>query len=74
MSAMWDPADAGLVALKAASDARAQRAVRVTFADSTKWLFNGYVGCTNAPTGAGQQLVKTPLTMKVNGRTTTYAT
>jgi hypothetical protein len=73
MTALWDPADAGLTALKTASDARAQRAVRVTFSDSTKWLFNGYVGCTNAPTGSGQQKVTTPLTINVFGRTTTYA-
>ena len=74
MTANWDPTDAGMVALKTASDARAQRAVRVTFSDSTKWLFNGYIGATNAPTGSGQQKVTTPLTINVFGRTTTYAT
>ena len=74
MTANWDPTDAGMVALKTASDARAQRAVRVTFSDGTKWLFTGYIGATNAPTGSGQQKVTTPLTISVFGRTTTYAT
>lgn len=74
MNALWDPSDAGLVALKTASDARAQRAVRFTFSDGTKWLFNGYVGVTLAPTGSGQQKVTTPMSFTVNGRTTTYAT
>jgi Phage tail tube protein, TTP len=74
MTANWDPSDAGMVALKSASDARAQRAVRVTFSDATKWCFNGYIGATNAPTGSGQQKVTTPLTINVFGRTTTYLT
>lgn len=74
MSAHWEPSDTGLVALKAASDAKTQRAVRFTFADGTKWLFSGYVGCTLAPTGSGQQKVSTPLSFSVNGRSTAYAT
>jgi len=74
MTAHWDPADASLVALKAASDAKSPRAVRFTFSDGTKWLFSGYVGCTLAPGGSGQQKVTTPLSFSVNGRSTAYAT
>lgn len=74
MGSIWDPADAGLVALKSASDARAKRAMRITFSDSTKWLFNGYAGVSLSPTGNAQQKVTTPMVFTVNGRTTTYAT
>lgn len=74
MTANWDPADTGLIALKTASDAKAIRAVRITFSDSTKVLFAGYVGATNFPTGSAQQKVSTPLSFNVYGRPTAYAT
>lgn len=73
MGSIWDPSDAGLVALKAASDARAKRAMRVTFSDGAKWMFNGYAGVSLSPTGNAQQKVTTPMVFTVNGRTTTYA-
>lgn len=74
MTAQWDPASTALLALKAASDAKAKRAVRFTFADGTKFLFVGYVGCTLIPTGNAQELVTTPIVIEGVGRPTTYAT
>lgn len=74
MTANWDPSDAGLIALKSASDARALRAVRVTFSDSTKWLATGYIGCTLTPTGQAQQKVSTPIVITAYGRPSTYST
>ena len=72
MTANWDPSDAGLVALKSASDARAQRAIRFTFSDSKKWVFNGYIGCTLSPTGQAQNKVSTPLTITAYGKPRAY--
>jgi hypothetical protein len=74
MTANWDPADAGIVALKTASDSKAVRAVRITFSDSTKVLFAGYVGATNFPTGSAQGKVSTPVSFNVYGRPTAYST
>lgn len=72
MTANWDPSDAGLVALKAASDSRAQRAIRFTFSDAKKWVFNGYIGCTLSPTGQAQNKVSTPLTITAYGKPRAY--
>ena len=73
MTALWDPADAGLVALKAASDARSQLAIRITFAGGQKTVFTGYVGCTLLPTGSAQQKVETPVTFTMFGRPSHYS-
>lgn len=71
---IWDPADAGLIALKVASDNQAQRAIRFTFAGGQKVLFNGYVGATLLPTGTAQDKVNTSVAMTMFGRPTIYAT
>lgn len=71
---IWDVADAGLVALKAASDAKAQRAVRFTFSNAQKFLFTGYIGCSLQPTGTAQDKVTTPVVITGFGRPKTYAT
>lgn len=73
MECFWDPSDAGLAALAAASDIKAKRAVRITFADGSKYLFNGYVACAMAPQGSAQDLVTTPVTITVDGRGTFYS-
>lgn len=70
---IWDPADAGLVALKAASDAKAQRAFKFTFASGAKVLFVGYVGCSMLPTGSAQDKVTTPVVVTMFGRPTAYS-
>jgi hypothetical protein len=71
---IWDVADAGLIALKAASDNKAQRAVRFTFANGQKFAFNGYVGTSLSPTGQAGDKVTTPVTLTAYGRPTVYAT
>lgn len=70
---IWDVSDAGLVALKAASDAQAQRAIKFTFANGQILVFNGYVGCTLLPTGNAQEVVKTSVVITMYGRPTVYA-
>lgn len=71
---IWDAADAGLVALKAASDNQAQRAIRFTFANGQKVVFNGYVGYAGLPIGNAQDIVKTSVVITMYGRPTIYAT
>lgn len=71
---IWDPADAGLVALKTASDNQAKRAFRFTFSNGYKFLFNGYVGANLQPTGQALGLVKTPVVITAEGKPTSYAT
>jgi hypothetical protein len=70
---LWDPADAGLVALKAASDASARRAVRFTFSGGQKLVFNGYISCTLLPVGNAQDKVTTNVTINLDGNPTVYA-
>lgn len=74
MTAQWDPASTALLALKAASDAKAKRAIRFTFSDGTKFLFVDYVGCTMIPAGNAQELVTTSIVIEGAGRPTAYAT
>ncbi len=71
---IWDVADTGLVALKSASDNKAKRAFRFTFANSQKLLFNGYVGCTLLPVGTAKDKVTTPTVITMHGRPTVYST
>lgn len=69
----WDPADAGLVALKSASDGQAQRAILFSFASGQKFVFNAYVGCSLSPTGSAQDLIKTAVVFTALGGPKTYA-
>lgn len=69
----WDPSDAGLVALKSASDAQQQRAILFSFANGQKFVFNAYVGASLAPTGAAQDLIKTSIVFTALGGPKAYA-
>lgn len=71
---IWDVSDAGLIAMKSASDAKAQRAIRFTFSDSSKMVFNSYVGCTLLPAGNAQDLTTTKSVLTLFGRPTYYTT
>ena len=70
---IWDPADAALVAFKAAADNQALRAARITFSGGEKVLFNAYVGATLLPTGQAQDKVITSVVLTMFGRPTIYA-
>lgn len=55
---LWDVANAGQIAMKAASDAQAQRAFKITFGTGGKiMVFNGTVGFVGAPGGSAQDKV-----------------
>jgi hypothetical protein len=71
---LWDAADAGQIAMKAASDAQAQRAFKFTFGTGGPIMaFNGYVGFTGAPTGSAQDKVVSPAVVTAFGSPTYYA-
>lgn len=70
---IWDVSDAGLLAMKTASDNKAQRAFKFTFSDGQIMVFNGYVGTSLLPTGNAQDLVTTPSVITVFGTPTYYS-
>ncbi|TVO75139.1 phage tail tube protein [Sedimenticola selenatireducens] len=70
---IWDVADAGLIAMKAASDTKAKRAFKFTFSDGQIMVFNGYVGASLLPTGSAQDLVTTSSVVTMYGTPTYYA-
>ncbi len=70
---IWDPADAGLVALNVAADAKAQRCVRFTFANGKKMVFVGYVSCGMLPVGNAQDKVTTPVVFTMYGRLSVFS-
>jgi hypothetical protein len=72
-TALWDPSDAGFVALKAASDTGANRAFLFTFETGFKYTFYGRVFASGAPTGSAQAIVETPISMTVRGTGTAYS-
>ena len=71
---LWDPTDAGLAALKTASDALAERACKITFSSGYIAVFMGYVSSTLLPTGSAGEAVKTTVEMRASGRPTYYTT
>lgn len=71
---IWDVSDAGLLAMKTASDAQAKRAFKFTFGQGGQvMLFVGYVGANLLPGGQAQGLVTTPTTITMNGTPSYYA-
>jgi Phage tail tube protein, TTP len=71
---LWDIADAGQVAMKAASDAQAQRAFKFTFGTGGPiMVFTGYVGFTGAPGGNAQDKVTSSASITAFGTPTYYS-
>jgi hypothetical protein len=71
---IWDPTDAGQIAMKTASDSQAKRAYKYTFGTGGKiMVFAGYVGFNGAPGGSSQQLVTTSAVITSQGSPTYYA-
>lgn len=69
----WDPADAGQIAMKSASQARVLRAMRIQFSDGSKWVFTGYPGYAGVPTGQAGGKVTSPFKIGGYGRSSFYA-
>jgi hypothetical protein len=71
---IWDVSDAGLRAMKTASDSQAQRCFKFTFGTGGQiMLFNGYVGASLLPGGSAQDKVTTQTTVTMFGSPTYYA-
>lgn len=71
---IWDVSDTGLLALKTASDAQAQRAFKFTFGSGGQiMVFAGYVGANLLPGGSAQQLVTTSAAITMDGTPSYYA-
>lgn len=71
---IWDVTDAGLLAMKLAGDAQAQRAFKFTFGTGGQiMVFAGYVAANLLPRGSAQQLVTTPSVITMFGSPTYYA-
>lgn len=71
---IWDVSDAGLLAMKNASDAQAKRAFKFTFGTGGQvMVFAGYVGATLLPAGNAQDKVTTSTTITMQGSPSYYA-
>ncbi len=70
---IFDPADATLAALKAASDLKAKRAIKITWSTGAIMVVNGYIGASLTPTGNAGELVKTSVVFTAFGSPTYYA-
>ncbi len=71
---IWDVSDAGLLAIKLASDAQAKRAFKFTFGTGGQiMVFLGYAGGNLLPGGQSQGLVTTQTVVTMNGSPTYYA-
>lgn len=71
MEHIWDPSDAGLKAMKVASDLQQRRVFKFIIGDAIV-LFAGYVGCTLLPGGQAQDLVKTTSVFTLDGTPSYY--
>lgn len=71
---IWDVADAGLLAMKAASDAQGIRAFKFTFGVGGQiMVFAGYVGASLLPGGNAQDKVTTQTVITMYGSASYYA-
>jgi len=70
LTSKWDPSDAALLALLAASEVAAERAVRVTLSDGSIFCFNGFVTCTMLPGGNFPNKVTTKIVFTSKGLNT----
>lgn len=74
MDHLWDVTDAGLKAMKVASDSQAMRAFKFTFGTGGQiMVFLGYVGANLLPGGQAQDKVTTPSAITMFGSPTYYA-
>lgn len=68
-----DPALAGYIALKAASDARAIRALKIAMPDGSFILYQGYVSFNETPTVTKGQVMQVKATFSLQSRPVRYA-
>ncbi len=69
----WDVSDAALLALKVASDTKAQKSIRFSFANGQKVTFVGYIGCSLLPVGNAQDKVTTQVVVTMFGKPSVFS-
>jgi hypothetical protein len=69
----WDPTDTANAALFAASQIKASRAFRFSFANGRKFLIYGAVAFSGAPTGQAKRIVTSPVKITARGFPTFYS-
>lgn len=67
-----DPSLAGFIALKAAGEARAIRAIKVTLPNGSVILYNGYVSFNETPTLSKGNVMQVTATVSLQGRPVRY--
>lgn len=67
-----DPTLAGYIALKAAGEARAIRALKVTLPNNSVIMYNGYVSFNETPTLTKGSVMQVTATISLQGRPTRY--
>jgi len=67
-----DPTLAGFIALKAAGEARAIRALKVTLPNGSVLLYSGFVSFNETPTLTKGSVMQVTATISLNGRPTRY--
>jgi hypothetical protein len=68
-----DPTLAGYIALKAASDARAVRALKIAMPDGSFILYQGYVSLNETPSVSKGQVMQVSATFSLQSRPVRYA-
>ena len=68
-----DPSLSGYIALKAAADQRATRALRLTLPDGSFILYNGYVSFNETPSVGKGQVMQVTATLSLLARPVRYA-
>lgn len=68
-----DPSLAGYLALKAAAEARAQRALRIQMADGSALYYQGYVGFNETPSVSKGQVMTVKASFSLQSRPVRYA-
>jgi hypothetical protein len=70
---IFDPSDAAVGELKAASVSLTTRVVKVASPDGSYMVGNAYVSAAGIPTGAAQDVVKTNISLEFQGLPTVYS-
>jgi len=66
---VWDPNDAGLIAIQAAADASSKVGFRIVFPDALEMLFFGYVGAAGLPKADNaNSIMTTDVTINIASR------
>ena len=74
MNNIFDPADVGLLALRAASRAKTSLAIKFNFASGAKICFGAFISAPLTPTGSTGAVVQTPVSLSARALPTAYST